>query len=370
MEKIKQLLHLKNSDLAKLLHCNLWGLKASLEQGLKEYSGDPGLNISQDIITEIDQVLVSLESKVIESQQPEVIEHFSLDNLYQELISDKQLVSYLGRPPELDTSNDGQFWQEMQLLFLRLPENIAKSWQQKALAVVEKVGGKPQKMSPKGLPYPSKELIYYGLDLEKTNTKSRSLIFSEKAKLDERIESTQEDGELYLLACVVSSYITLIELDSNLHHAFKPVFRFGLRSLQDSTEKEKYIQGLIKCFHNCQTTRKSGNIIDYLHARINLDEAINSLVFDPPTAPDSWWGKLQQESRRTLNTVAEKAREENNHVVIRPLMGVYADIRKFSKDDIQLDRGGTPGEVLTCLRVYSKINQEEVEGRVLYRSFR
>jgi hypothetical protein len=42
----------------------------------------------------------------------------------------------------------------------------------------------------------------------------------------------------------------------------------------------------------------------------------------------------------------------------------------LTKDDLQLDCGGTPGEVLTCIRVYARINQEELPGRVLFRSLR
>ena len=54
----------------------------------------------------------------------------------------------------------------------------------------------------------------------------------------------------------------------------------------------------------------------------------------------------------------------------RPLWGPYADVRAFSKDDLELDNGGIQGEVLACLRVYAKINDEELKGRVLFRSLR
>ncbi|MCL1468616.1 hypothetical protein [Argonema galeatum] len=54
---------------------------------------------------------------------------------------------------------------------------------------------------------------------------------------------------------------------------------------------------------------------------------------------------------------------------IRPLWGYYADMRSWSKDDLELDIGSKPGEVLACLRVYAKINEEVLPGRVLFRSF-
>ena len=68
--------------------------------------------------------------------------------------------------------------------------------------------------------------------------------------------------------------------------------------------------------------------------------------------------------------MADKANNAGYDVRIRQLSGLYADICAFSKDDLQLDCGGTPGEVLTCLRVYARINQEDCLGRVIFRSLR
>ncbi|MGD1913044.1 MAG: hypothetical protein ACFB2X_20015 [Rivularia sp. (in: cyanobacteria)] len=105
-----------------------------------------------------------------------------------------------------------------------------------------------------------------------------------------------------------------------------------------------------------------------LRARLDLDEAIHSLVYLPCVDRFSWWGKLQQEARRTLEAAVQQARQAGYQIQIRPLWGTYADIYSFSKDDLQIDIGGTPGEVSACLRVYAKINDEELRGRVLFRS--
>jgi len=68
--------------------------------------------------------------------------------------------------------------------------------------------------------------------------------------------------------------------------------------------------------------------------------------------------------------VVEQAMGAGYDVRIKQLSGLYADICALSKDDLQLDCGGNPGEVLTCLRVYTRINQEESPGRVIFRSLR
>jgi len=89
-----------------------------------------------------------------------------------------------------------------------------------------------------------------------------------------------------------------------------------------------------------------------------------------PVERYSWWGNLQKESRRLLRKVADKAVKAGNDVRLKQLSGLYADVCELSKDDLQLDCGGTPGEVLTCLRVYARINQQEYPGRVIFRTLR
>jgi hypothetical protein len=91
-------------------------------------------------------------------------------------------------------------------------------------------------------------------------------------------------------------------------------------------------------------------------------------VYLPTSDRYSWWGKLQLEARRTLDPAIERARKAGYQVQIRPLWGTYADIFNWSKDDLQLDIGGVRGEVSACLRVYAKINDEVLPGRVLFRS--
>lgn len=92
-----------------------------------------------------------------------------------------------------------------------------------------------------------------------------------------------------------------------------------------------------------------------MRARLDLDEAIYSLVYLPPADRYSWWGKLQQEARRTLDQVVEKARHAGYQVQIRSLWGTYADVYTWSKDDLRLDISGVRGEVSACLRVYGML---------------
>ena len=179
----------------------------------------------------------------------------------------------------------------------------------------------------------------------------------------------QED--ISFLAKVVSIYIQFIEIEPELHHALKSVFSFDVVNLYFKPEqRSKYIDALIERFVRMLKAEKSADSLSALRNWIDLDEAIHSLVFVPPAYRFSWWGKLQQEVRRILNKVVKRALSKGHEIRIRQLSGLYADVVNFSKDDLRMQSGGNPGEVLTCLRVYAKINEQEFPGRVLYRSAR
>jgi hypothetical protein len=153
--------------------------------------------------------------------------------------------------------------------------------------------------------------------------------------------------------------------------ALKSVFSFDVVSLHSKLEqRHQYIDTLSDRFQRLQKSEENTDTILNLCAWIDMDEAIHSLVFIPPAERYSWWGKLQKESRRLLRKAADKAMKAGNEVRVKQLSGLYADVCEFSKDDLQLDCGGNPGEVLTCLRVYTKINQQEYPGRVIFRTLR
>ena len=91
----------------------------------------------------------------------------------------------------------------------------------------------------------------------------------------------------------------------------------------------QYIDALSDRFQRIQKAEENTDPLLNLRAWIDMDEAIHSLVFVPPAERYSWWGKLQQESRRILKKVADKAIKAGNEVRIRQLSGLYADICDF-----------------------------------------
>ncbi|MDF5715969.1 MAG: hypothetical protein PUP93_19305 [Rhizonema sp. NSF051] len=373
MLNFNKLLEIENSNLAWVLRLGLHGLQTQLQQALLTATTDPGNNACEELLRELEAVLEPISPQ--ESARRE--DNFSWEDLLEPaegepqlthlgkaLLADRELMNYIGQY-QFYSTNDADYWHEMQRLLLRVPDKIAHTWQERILVAVGIEGAVEDEQLTEFLPFTRHESLYPGL---KGKMKATGLCLSDKVEFDQRLMVETQGGELDFLAGVVSICLKFIELDSSLHHAFKSVDRFGVRSLNSESEKSKYITTLINRFRRVQATADNADLAIALRARLDLDEAIHSLVHLPPCDRYSWWGKLQQEARRTLDVVLERAREAGISVQMRPLWGTYADVYTYSKDDLQLDIGRVRGEVSACLRVYAKINDEVLPGRVLFRS--
>ncbi|GAB1540718.1 hypothetical protein NUACC21_33870 [Scytonema sp. NUACC21] len=379
MQHLSKLLEIENSNLAWTLRLGLHGLRAQLQEALKIAKTDPGSSVCEELLRELDNLLelkttpeLTDEETVLpvedNSSWEDVLEPVATESklrpIAEAILSDRDLSNYIGQY-EFRSTNDSDLWNEIQYLLLRVPEKIAHTWREQILKAVSQLGAVEDKQLCISLPFTRNECIYPGL----TGTvKATGLWLSERVNFDSQLMVETRGGELDFLAGVVSTCLQFIALDPSLHHALKSVDRFGVRSLNSESERSRYITVLIDRFRRVQATADSPDLPVSLRARLDLDEAIHSLVYLPCSDRFSWWGKLQQEARRTLDPVVEKARHAGYHVQIRPLWGTYADVFNWSKDDLQLDIGGVPGEVSACLRVYAKINDEVLPGRVLFRS--
>ncbi|NES82516.1 MAG: hypothetical protein F6K10_14520 [Moorea sp. SIO2B7] len=384
MDKLSELLNRNDSELARFLRLSLHGLRASLAVALDEATTDPGANTCRELLKELDQVLDAPKQSSIQDDsnwndpfepvndpfEPPVSE-LKLSRLRDAFLDDGDLVKYLGHF-RLESKSDADLWKDIQQKLLRLPSDsdLAHKWRERVRNFAHEVGAEEDtsERSLIAIPFSEDKVIYPGL----TGTiKASGLCWSSNTPLEPRIADRNLKGDLYFLAGVVSTCIKFIELDpSSVHHALKSVYRFGVMSLASPEESSRYITTLIDRFQRVKKAQESLNLREILRTRLDLDEAIHSLVYQPPADRDSWWGKLQQESRSTLEPVVERLRQEGFKVQIRRLWGTYADIYTLSKDDLELHFGGIPGEVLACLRVYAKINEEVLSGRVLFRSLR
>ena len=382
MLNLNKLLNTQDSKLAWLLRLKLLGLQTELQEALKTEVSDPGSDACRELLQELNVILESQNQSnnteeipswedVLEPvanqvdrkpQLQQIPTQLKLKPIAQTLLSQKELLQYIGEY-QFHGTDDAQLWNEMQRLLLRVPEKQAEVARSQLFNQVITLGAAEDKVSLQQLPFPTSELIYPGL---KGNIQASGLCFSNTVNFDERLQTQRSGSELNILAAIVSTCLRFIEIDPHLHHALRSVDRFGIRSL-NSADKPKYIAALIERYNRVKVTLDT-DIILSLRARLDLDEAIHSLTYLPCVDRFSWWGKLQQEARRTLEAAAQQARQAGISVQIRPLWGTYADVYPFSKDDLQVDIGGVAGEVSACLRVYAKINDEELRGRVLFRS--
>ncbi|MDY6902153.1 MAG: hypothetical protein SWZ49_29390 [Cyanobacteriota bacterium] len=377
MNKINQLLNTQNSKLAWLLRLKLLGLRTELQEALKTEVSDPGSDACRELLQELDVILNSQNQSnnteqdsswedvfepVKNQQLPQVSKELKLKSIAENILLHKELSQHIGDYHFFST-DDAQLWNEMQRLLLRVPQTQADKLRSQISSQLITLSTTEDKASLQKLPFSTSEHIYSGL---KGNIQASGLCFSNTINFDERLQIQRTGTELDILAGIVSTCLKFIEVDPHLHHALRSVDRFGVRSLR-LADKPKYIAALLERFGKVQVTFNTNSAIAF-RARLDLDEAIHSLTYLPCVDRFSWWGKLQQEARRTLDTAAQQARQAGINVQIRPLWGTYADVYSFSKDDLQVESGGIPGEVSACLRVYAKINDEVLPGRVLFRS--
>ncbi|MEH2464891.1 hypothetical protein [Nostoc sp.] len=355
MQHLCQLLEIENSELAQLLRFSLYGLEASLNQARTKFPLDPGSKICDEVLQELHRLL---------QPTPPKSDDLKLSYLREAFDSDSELSYYLGNS-QLQSTTDSDLWNEIQRKLLRVPEDLAATWRQRTSDLAQKVGAIVDNSNLYQLPFIRDEIIYPGLN---GTVQTQGLGLSQQILLNSKITQGNASD---LPAAFLFLYMNFIEIDPDLHHALKSVFNFDVISLHSKPEqRHQYIDALSDRFQRTQKAEENTDPLPILRTWIDMDEAIHSLVFVPPAERYSWWGKLQHESRRILKKVADETIKAGYEVRIRQLSGLYADICASSKDDLQLECGGIPGEVLTCLRVYARINQEESPGRVIFRSSR
>ncbi len=378
MQHLRELLGIYDSRIGQFFRSSLHGLEASLKKTKEQFPEDPGANICDGVLQDI-QSLLQLPSPDNSANQRQntfttikAENELKLSPLRDAFNSDKNLIQYLG-DFQLHSQTDLDLWKEIQHKLLRLPSELARSWRERALTIAQDIGSEIDTSNIEQLRFKDDKDIYPGLQ-GSIQAKGLSLSTSENAFLDSQVLQGNEyedlSDDLKLLACLVSICIYSISVEPDLHHALETVYRFDTINLRSNLEEcNRYINTLKERFQRTIISEKNGETLAILRDWINIDEAINSLVFLPPADSDSWCGELQKKSRRLLLKKAKRAREEGHDVRIQKLSGVYANIHNLSSGyDLSLKIGGIPGEVQACLRVYARINQEELKGRVIYRS--
>jgi hypothetical protein len=101
-------------------------------------------------------------------------------------------------------------------------------------------------------------------------------------------------------------------------------------------------------------------------ALLAVDEALNCVLHRPVADPGAWWASLGHRSR----DVVLRAQQEHPDVAVRLLAYRYRDATGLTDGtDIGIDTGGNgghTGEILACLRLWARIGEDVLPGRVIF----
>jgi hypothetical protein len=376
-EALVALLAQSDSQASQALRWGLHGLRASLQAVLEEVPQDPGGEQLRTLLAEVDPLLNQgpvLPPEDSRSGEPSrtgaasraapPVRSPGLQPLARAVAQDERLRTELKQSPLTDDSDEA-IWGAVQRLFLRLPAHLADEWRQRSQDLAEQAGARLDEWAAAVLPLPWDEAIYPGVT---GDIRAAGLRSAPTAPLDPRVLPSH-DPELHLLASVVSTSLWFLEHDPHLHHCLKSVFRFGVSPLTGE-QRERYTAELLRLWERVRTNPTDSSrphLKDRLKALLDLDEALHSLVYPPPAAPDSWWGRLRGQAREALFRARDRAVQAGCAVHLQVLSGNFADINRLAPDSLQVDFG-VAGEVAACLRVWARIDGEEFKGRVLFRS--
>jgi hypothetical protein len=371
------LLTRRDSPAALALRWGLHGLRATLQAALDEVpASDAGCEDLRALLTEFDDLLAGSDGRPacraapaqptgdtasavlpVDSTgdgagQPRLL------GLARAVAEDSRLSE--GKA-QVRTGSDEEIWGDVQRLLLRLPPALAEEWQRRSLQLAEQAGARAnEETSSPALPLAEEKWIYPGLS---GAVRAAGLRSSPTARLDPRITALA-DGGLRSLAGITSACLWFAENDPLFCHCLKSVFRFGVAPLAGE-QRERYVAELLRLWERVRSGNQSFK--ERLRSRLDLDEALHSLIHRPPAASDSWWGKLREHARATLLALRDEAAAAGFAVHLQVLGGPFAEISRLAPDSLQVDFG-TPGEVCACLRVWARVGGEEWKGRVLYRS--
>jgi hypothetical protein len=376
-QQIDRLLARADSRAAQALRWGLRGLAASLQAAVHDVPDDPGREEVRELMAAVDTLLgptgVASDATLPAAEAGESLPCAAelplgaetpegaprLLPLARAVAADPRFREEL-RLARLREGTDDEVWNDVQRLLLRVAPELAEEWLPRCRSYAEQAGSRPDDARANSLPLGREEVIFPGLTGAAQATGLRS---TAAAALDSRMSGLTGE-EIRTLAGIVSTYLSFIEKDPDLHHCLQAVYRFGIAPLTGE-QRQRYAAELLRRWERVRSAGQAPK--ERFKAHLDLDEALHSLVYQPPVDARSWWGRLQSQARDGLLQARDRAARAGCQVHLQLLGGSFADVNRLAPDSLQVDFG-VPGEVAACLRVWARIDGEELKGRVLYRS--
>jgi hypothetical protein len=290
-----------------------------------------------------------------------------------DMTADPAVRAEAGEQPLAGQSPD-ELWSGAQRRLLRVSPELAERWRSVLMQEMQECGVGLDSSRCAAICSPSTEdrVLYPGLVGVLSASGLRS---TPAAGLDPRVGRPGTGTDLELMARLVSIALWFSDHDVELHHCLQAVYRFGIIRLAGD-QRDRFTEELLNrwrrvVLREAQPGTTTGTSLQKqtLIEWIELDEALHSLVYLPPALASSWWSRFQGEARLALYRARDRAIEQGCQARLQRLGGPFPAISKLvGSDNLEVEHG-TPGEVAVCLRVFARIDGEELRGRVLYRPF-
>lgn len=372
------LLRRRDGRAAEALRWSLRAMKGCLEAALDEAPSDPGEPEARAVLAELESLLgttsqaspaVPPPASLPPADTPPQAGGPRLSSLIQEFATDPSLRAELGDSP-LRGRDDDAIWGEAQRRLLRVSPALAEAARGRFLEAAGRAGAQADSDRVTLMHLSDERELYPGL---KDAIRASGLRTTPTAPLDPRVGAAPADADLKLLAGAVSAALWFAANDPELHHCLQAVYRFGVVPLAGE-QRDRYLDELLRRWQRVRDRPEAPTpasskpwLKGYLKDRIELDEALHSLIYLPPAASDSWWGRLQGQARLALFRARDRVIQSGCPARLQRLAGSFPAVSALADDDSLHVDHGTPGEVVACLRVYARIDGEDHRGRVLYR---
>jgi hypothetical protein len=357
-------------ELARVARSGLVGWRAMLNDAVRRCPDDPGRAAALELIRQLDGLLGEPPADAPEPRADPVVDSglaglvaaFAADPGVAQAIDEASLAG-LGGPGGPDV-----VWRGLHLCLLRLPDRAAAAWRARAAPLAA-----PAPAAWRSLPGEA-EAVLVPVQAAAAQLRSAGYRTAPDAPLDEEVAVALDlgsgggrpDADAAELGRLGSLLLGLTQLDENLVICLESTLFQGSRRLDEELHK-RYRADLIGRLR--EYARSAPGSAARFEALLDVDEAVNSLTHRPPPEESSWWARVRQQSRTMVDRSASALRKAGTDVEVMSLSLRYRDVRDLTGgNDVASRSGGTPGDVLACLRLWARIEGKTLPGRVMYRT--
>ncbi|GIH25917.1 hypothetical protein Aph01nite_42270 [Acrocarpospora phusangensis] len=266
-----------------------------------------------------------------------------------------------GEPAAAGPHDDAaQVWTTLHLATLRLPRADAETVRDQAAEIAGRNGAVLTTPAPEdtvaGL---TSERLVPGLRIA-DQVVAPGLSVSPAGRPHPLLRPAGSDVATAPLHALAGQVLTLAERDPWLRHCLQVLEFLGLCELAKPAERRKFGDHLVRRQHAAAGAEPY--TAEWLDALVRLHEAVCSAVHLPPAPDDSWWGERRTACHQALAAAARAT--PDGSVKFPPAR--YKGVGDLTRQDIAIQLPQRSGQVLACVKAWSRIGGAESQGRVIY----